>query len=95
MKRPKYHVIINPLSKGGKTRRKINLIINYLIKYLGEEFSYMIVEKENDAKESAKKALLIGVEKIIAVGRDGTFQNTVNGFFENQKIINPNEINVC
>lgn len=85
----KTHVIINPASGGGKTGKRLDEILNYLDKYFGKKYSRCVTQKPLDAKFSAEQAIMDGCELIIAVGGDGTIQETVNGFFADGLPINP------
>ncbi len=79
----KIHVIINPESAGGKTGKIQRQILNTLERKIGKRYSLFVTRKPLDASFSAKKAIRAGSELIIAVGGDGTIQETVNGFFSN------------
>jgi len=85
----KTHVIINPASGGGKTRKNQDKILNYLDRYFANRYSLCVTQKPLDASVSAKQAIMAGCELIIAVGGDGTIQETVNGFFADGLSINP------
>jgi len=85
----KTHVIINPFSAGGKTRKRLNYILNLLENYCGKKYSVYITKKPFEATSSAQKAIVNGCELIISIGGDGTIQEIVNGFFFNGRLINP------
>jgi diacylglycerol kinase (ATP) len=85
----KTHVIINPFSAGGKTKKRLNYILNLLESYCGKKYSVYITQKPLEATFSAQKAILKGCELIISIGGDGTIQETVNGFFSHGRLINP------
>lgn len=85
----KTHVIINPASGGGKTGKSLDNIIDDLDKFFGKKYSRFVTQKPFDAKFSAEQAILAGAQLIIAVGGDGTIQETVNGFFAGGVPINP------
>lgn len=85
----KVHVIINPASAGGKTGKMQRQILNTLERKIGKKYSLFVTRKPLDATFSAKKAIREGSELIIAVGGDGTIQETVNGFFSNGYPSNP------
>ncbi|MEW6456806.1 MAG: diacylglycerol kinase family protein [Acidobacteriota bacterium] len=85
----KTHVIINPASAGGKTRIRQTQIINELDKHFGNRYSIFITQRPLDATFSVRRAIIEGSELIIAIGGDGTIQETVNGFFFDGYLINP------
>jgi YegS/Rv2252/BmrU family lipid kinase len=85
----KTHVIINPASGGGKTGKRLDEILNYLDRYFTNKYSLCVTQKPLEASVSAKQAIRDGCELIIAVGGDGTIQETVNGFFADGLLINP------
>lgn len=83
------HVIINPASGGGKTGKRLGKILNVLEKEIGKKYSFFVTRKPLDASLSARRAINKGRELIIAIGGDGTIQETVNGFFSDGNPINP------
>lgn len=85
--RTKPQVIINPESNRGRTRKRWKHIKEAL-KVFFKEFSYEFTEKPLQAIEISRKAVKEGVELIVGVGGDGTMNEIVNGFFENERIIN-------
>jgi len=83
------HVIINPVSAGGKTGARQAEILNALERKMGSEYSLCVTGEPLEAGFSARKAILEGNELIITIGGDGTIQETVNGFFSDGSLINP------
>lgn len=82
------HAIVNPNSSGGRTRTNWPAIESQLREALGEvETSF--TESPLDAIRLTREALKAGAERIIAVGGDGTLNEVVNGFMENDRPINP------
>ncbi|GIW21682.1 MAG: lipid kinase [Candidatus Sericytochromatia bacterium] len=83
-------LIVNPKSSNGKTEKDLP----YIRKYLGSLFDYeiFITEKKKHAITLTQECLKNNFQRIIAIGGDGTFNEVVNGFFENQKLINENAI---
>ena len=73
--------IINPESARGTTLRFWTEARRELEK-LGLEFSEQQTSKTGDATEIARRALGAGVERIVAVGGDGTLNEVVNGYFD-------------
>lgn len=89
VKSKKVHVIINPVSAGGKTGARKLEILKALDRRLGKGYSFCVTSAPLEASSSARKAILDGSELVITVGGDGTIQETVNGFFSNGNLINP------
>ncbi len=87
----KTQVIVNPESNRGKTRKRWRTIKEAL-KSLIKEFKYEFTEKPLQAIEISRLAIKDGTELIVGVGRDGTINEIANGFYENNKIINPQTV---
>lgn len=85
----KTHIIINPLSAAGKTGRKWKSHLSAIENRIGKNYSIHFARSQHDATYSARQAIKKGCELMIAVGGDGTFNEAVNGFFEDGRIINP------
>jgi YegS/Rv2252/BmrU family lipid kinase len=84
-------VIVNPRSGGGRTRREWRSIE----RALGDAFPLMSVamtRKRGEAKSLVREALLEGHSEIIAVGGDGTINEAVNGFFDENGPIAPDAV---
>lgn len=84
-------VIVNPLSSTGKTLKRWPSIFKTLEGHIGK-IDYAFTKAPLDASYLAKAALKNGAEHIIAVGGDGTLNEVVNGFFENDLPINPSAV---
>lgn len=84
----KTHIIINPVSAGGKTWRRRKLILSEIRK-CQDDFIIEYTEKPGDAAIKTRRAILSGRNLIIAVGGDGTIREVVNGFYDNGRMINP------
>jgi len=85
---PKTQVIVNPESDKGKTGKRWKHIKEGLESFL-KEFKYEFTEKPLQATEISRVAIKEGMELIVGVGGDGTMNEIANGFYENQRIINP------
>ena len=84
-------VVVNPRSGGGRTRREWRSIE----RALGDAFPNMAVamtRKRGEAKSLVREALLEGHSEIIAVGGDGTINEAVNGFFDENGPIAPDAV---
>jgi len=84
----KTQVIVNPESNQGKTGKKWTQIKEMLKSFL-KEFKYEFTKKPLDAVNISKAAIKDGNELIVGVGGDGTVNEIANGFYENNRIINP------
>jgi YegS/Rv2252/BmrU family lipid kinase len=88
MKRLKTKVIVNPASAKGQTRKRWSQIRDG-IRHFIQDFKYEFTEKPLDAIDLARAAIKDGTELVIGVGGDGTMNEIANGFYEDQRIINP------
>ena len=84
----KTQVIVNPASNQGRTRRRWREIKEALKAFI-REFHYEFTEKPLQAIDLTREAIKSGTELIIGVGGDGTLNEIANGFFEENRIINP------
>ncbi|MFQ6108021.1 MAG: diacylglycerol/lipid kinase family protein [Candidatus Aminicenantales bacterium] len=87
----KTQVIVNPESNKGRTKRRWKQIKEALKTFL-KEFRYEFTEKPLQAIEISRTAIKEGTELIVGVGGDGTINEIANGFYEDQKIINPQTV---
>ncbi|MBD3228993.1 MAG: YegS/Rv2252/BmrU family lipid kinase [Candidatus Lokiarchaeota archaeon] len=85
-------IIINPKSGNGKTEKRWKNIIQPLLDSKDFKYEFEITEYQNHATEIARERVKAGEDYIVAVGGDGTFNEVVNGFFENNELINPDVI---
>lgn len=83
------YIIFNSFSAGGKTSKQIWNILDYIRLYW-DDFRFFITRDSLHAESVVRHSVKNGVELIIAVGGDGTIQSVVNGFFENDSLINKN-----
>ena len=81
-----YAFIINKHSGDGFGKKEISKMESYFKKTVGS-FEYVMPENRDDAVKITRELLKQGVDRIVAVGGDGTINAIVNGFFENGKII--------
>jgi len=89
--RQRTQIIVNPESNKGRTGKKWKNIKESLHTFF-KEFKYEFTEKPLHATEISRAAIKEGTELIVGVGGDGTMHEIANGFFENQKIINPETV---
>jgi len=85
---PKTRVIVNPESSKGETRKRWSQIKEALKSFI-REFRFEFTEKPLQAIEITRESIKEGYEFIVGVGGDGTVNEIANGFFENEKIMNP------
>jgi len=77
----KYWLIFNPGSKGGKSRKKIKHIKALLN---GNQIQYTLNQTEtlSDAYRLSVEGNRLGYDVIVAIGGDGTINQVINGFFD-------------
>lgn len=80
-----WFIILNPVAGGGKAT-KYWPEMKQLFLSNGFDFEMAQTTGKGDAIELAKKAVLAGYKKIIAIGGDGTNNEAVNGIFSQSKI---------
>ncbi len=85
----KMFVVVNPVSAGKATAKEWPLYEKKL-RENGFDFEVKYTEYQEHATEITRKALKEGYDYIVSVGGDGTMNEIVNGFFENNIQINPN-----
>ena len=83
------HVLLNPVAGGGRASKLWPKLLPDIKQKFGNDYSLHFTCCPNDATNSARKAITSGAKIIIAIGGDGTVQETVNGFFQDRKLINP------
>lgn len=77
----KVSVIINPSSGNGKTRKNLKKIVKEIKSYQ-KDAKILLTHHNLHAIALTKEELLNGVDRIVAVGGDGTLNEVVNGFFD-------------
>jgi YegS/Rv2252/BmrU family lipid kinase len=77
---PRTTVIVNPKSQGGKLGKRWAELSDTI----GRAFPFDEVRTQGpgDATRLAREALRGGAERIVAIGGDGTINEVVNGFFD-------------
>ena len=83
-----YKIIVNPASgvgRTGRTWRDTEPVARQILGACDVDFT----RAAKDATIIAARALNEGFDHIIAVGGDGTLNETLNGFFINDRLINP------
>ncbi len=74
----KIHVVVNPTSAAGSTRRKIPQL-RQLFEANGASCEIHETQHRGHATELARQAMQAGAELLVAVGGDGTFSEVVQG----------------
>lgn len=83
--------IVNPHAANGKTGRQWPLIQAKARERLGP-FLSSLTAGPGDATRLARQALLDGAELIVCIGGDGTLNEVVNGFMDDQGPIRPDAL---
>ena len=79
-------MIINPNAQGGSLGRRWPFLAKILRRELGS-FAELHTQGPGDATRLTREALLEGKNLIIAVGGDGTVNETINGFFKDGQAV--------
>lgn len=74
-------LIINPYSRAGKSACLAKKCIKYLMSR-AFQFDYVEIKSFDDAYNLSLQANKDGIENIIAVGGDGTINQVINGFYD-------------
>lgn len=77
----KYFFIMNPGSKGGKSRKSFEKLFHHLERE-NIQYDHKITKDLSDAFSFSVAANKRGYDVIIAVGGDGTINGVLNGFFD-------------
>jgi len=79
---PRTTVIVNPKSQGGRLGKRWAEISDTI----GRAFPFdeAITQAQGDATRLTADALKAGAERIVAIGGDGTINEVVNGFFDDE-----------
>ncbi len=77
----KYLIILNPGSKGGKSRKKWNKI-SKILNSKNIIYDLKITQTLDDATQFSREGNVKNIDIIIAIGGDGTINRVINGFFK-------------
>jgi len=91
MSQYKTYVIVNPKSSNSRTERLWPDIKKSLSNVIGD-FEFSLTTGLYVAPDITKHAIESGFNRIISVGGDGTLNEVVNGFVENDKPLNPDVV---
>ncbi len=90
----KYFLIMNPGSKGGKSKKYFNKIFDAFNK-AKIDYDYKYTTELEDAYTYSVKANKTDYNVIVAVGGDGTINSVLNGFFDNEgKLISNSKMGI-
>lgn len=89
MKTNATYVIANPAAGSGRARYIIEKFSHKIREAVNGEMILQLTAEQHHATYLAREALKKGAQKIIAIGGDGTINEVVNGFFEDNIQINP------
>lgn len=87
MNEKSWYAIVNPASSNGRTGKEWPKIHKSLIENK-VDVDYVLTTHPGEATELTRRALGV-YSQILSVGGDGTLNEVVNGFFENQCPISP------
>ena len=81
----RWFVIVNPVSGGGRARRRWPELAAILDRH-GIEYESAITAQSGHAVELAQQAITRGHRRLLAMGGDGSFNELVNGLFAQQQV---------
>lgn len=81
MEYEKYHFIINPTSGGGSAGKIWGQTRNYVESQLGK-FSFEFTASKGHGIELAKRASEKGIERLVAIGGDGSISEIITGVMQ-------------
>jgi len=80
---PRFAVIVNPKAAGGKAIKKLPEI-SAAASSVAPEYLLHVTSSIEDASLRAREFANLGIERIVAVGGDGTFNEVANGMLESE-----------
>ena len=81
-------VIVNPQAGNGRTEKIWPNIESALEKSIGS-FEVLHTTCRGDATDLSRRILAVDTVRIVAVGGDGHLNEVLNGFIENDLLVNP------
>lgn len=85
------HAIVNPMSGGGRTRRRWPHLATTLAR-IGWTVRAHITSAPGEATGVVRELLSAGAAEILSVGGDGTTNEVVNGFFRDGQSVAPEAV---
>jgi len=88
-----YVFVVNPSGANGRTGQQWKRMIPDLNSSLGKDWNIReaLTTGPSHATEIAREAVRDGAAAVVAVGGDGTLNEVLNGFFEDGKLVQPQE----
>ena len=83
----KVRFVVNPIAGGGRVQKQwpgIHVIIKQKFR---KDFEFVFTEQSMHAVDLTREGIKAGCNSIIAVGGDGTLNEVVNGFFQDNRLI--------
>ena len=77
----KYFLIMNPMSRGGRSQRKFQQIFTLLKKY-NIDYKFIVTQSIQGARDFSRRANETNYDCIVAIGGDGTINAVINGFYD-------------
>jgi YegS/Rv2252/BmrU family lipid kinase len=87
----KTFLVVNPQSANGRTGKAFPEIGAAVRNAIGD-FDHAFTTRGGEATTLARDAIRRGYQRIVAVGGDGTVNEVVNGFFDGDKVIDPEAV---
>ncbi|MEZ4507455.1 MAG: diacylglycerol kinase family lipid kinase [Thermomicrobiales bacterium] len=81
MANERFAVIVNPKAAGGKALKKLPEI-SEVASSVSPEYHLHVTSSIEDARLRAREFAKLGIDRIVAVGGDGTFNEVANGILE-------------
>lgn len=81
MANPRFAVIVNPKAAGGKAIKKLPEL-SAVASSIAPDYALHVTGSIEDARLRAFEFANLGIERIVAVGGDGTFNEVANGIIE-------------
>lgn len=82
-------LIVNPAAGGIQSKGKLIALQQSLQQAFGEQLTISITKGPGEATQLARQAIQSGVQAVFAAGGDGTINEVINGFFDQEKLLNP------
>jgi YegS/Rv2252/BmrU family lipid kinase len=81
--------VVNPVAGSGKAKLVASSILDRIGNKTGSNINVTYTKGKNDATLVTREAIINHAGLIVAVGGDGTINEVVNGFFNDEKQIDP------
>jgi diacylglycerol kinase (ATP) len=81
--------VVNPAAANGRIRNEWSAILEASRAEYSANLEFALTGGPGDATLIARQALKGGYDVVVSVGGDGTLNEVVNGFFEDERPVNP------